>query len=61
MNVFMPLVNLFDWFVDQAPAVRIILVVGWTAGMIALGWTIEHLAERRRRKAEAYPRYLRRY
>lgn len=61
MNIFIPFVNLFEWFVAQSTLVRILLLIAWTIFMVGLGWTIEHIADKHRRKAESYPRYLRKY
>ena len=54
------IIDILNWFVKQPTAIKVLLFVGYTAMMVFVGRLYEHIKERRRRAAEAMPRYLRR-
>ena len=54
------IIDILNWFVKQPTIIKVLLFVGYTALMVFIGWLYEHIKERRRRAAEAMPRYLRR-
>ena len=54
------IIDILNWLYKQPPLIKVLIFVGYTAMMVFIGWLYEHIKERRRRAAEAMPRYLRR-
>ena len=54
------IIDILNWLYKQPTLIKVLLFVGYTAMIVFIGWLYEHLKDRRRRAAEAMPRYLRR-
>ena len=54
------IIDILNWLYKQPTLIKVLLFVGSTAMMVFIGWLYEYLKDRRRRAAEAMPRYLRR-
>lgn len=54
------IIDILNWLYKQPTFIKVLMFVGYTAMMVFIGWLYEHIKDRRRRAAEAMPRYLRR-
>lgn len=54
------IIDILNWLYKQPTFIKVLIFVSYTAMMVFIGWLYEHIKDRRRRAAEAMPRYLRR-